>query len=421
MAQTVFYSWQSDSPGKENRNFIEDALKRALKKIKREASVLVSPRPEDLEVDRDTKGKPGSPVIAETILQKIDECAVFVPDLTFVASTPKGRPTPNPNVLIEYGYALKSRGDSYIVCVMNAAYGEPSWEALPFNFRHRRWPITYDLPSGSDTKKRSQERKRLVESMSRAILDVIRTANISDVVTFAETRPTYDASVFFDQREPLASREAVRGPAQEISLTDRGQKMFLRLVPTAPTEIVSSKQAFDIASRQHSRLMPFNWRRTTGGEMYDRNRYGAIVYRENNDKGIECFTQLLKNRELWGVSTEPSRWRDQQEGNILPNGYEDAFSRALGHYLEFAREHLKLLLPLRFIVGFTGVTGFRIAMPYGFCIDGYKKIGGKVVEPDIIIEGSVGDWEQPPDDILMPFFEHIWHEFGFDERPDAPN
>jgi hypothetical protein len=54
-----------------------------------------------LTVDRDTKGVPGSPPIVDTIFRKIDGTAIFVPDLTFVGKRADGRPTPNPNVLIE--------------------------------------------------------------------------------------------------------------------------------------------------------------------------------------------------------------------------------------------------------------------------------------------------------------------------------
>jgi hypothetical protein len=45
----------------------------------------------------------GQPPIVETILRKTDEAAVFVADMTFTAKRVDGRPSPNPNVLIEYG------------------------------------------------------------------------------------------------------------------------------------------------------------------------------------------------------------------------------------------------------------------------------------------------------------------------------
>ena len=94
-ALTVFYSWQTDTPSKVNRNFIEDALERALKQLNADAEVINSPR--DVVLDKDTKGVPGTPPIVETIFNKIDGCSVFIPDVTFVAKTKKRRPTPNAN------------------------------------------------------------------------------------------------------------------------------------------------------------------------------------------------------------------------------------------------------------------------------------------------------------------------------------
>ena len=118
MAVTVFYSWQSDTNQKVNRNFIEEALKKAIRKINADAELVPAAR-EEVQFDKDTVGSPGTPAIVDAIFDKIDRCAVFVPDVTFVATTKVGRPTPNANVMIEYGWALKSRGHHQIVPVMN--------------------------------------------------------------------------------------------------------------------------------------------------------------------------------------------------------------------------------------------------------------------------------------------------------------
>src|ERR1017187_3944901 len=120
---TVFYSWQSDLPNAINRGFIEKALEKAIKRIGSNATLNPASR---VELDKDTQGVSGSPPIAETILAKIENCAAFVADLTFVGeSLPQlkskreaVRQVPNPNVLIEYGYALRARGDRRIVAVM---------------------------------------------------------------------------------------------------------------------------------------------------------------------------------------------------------------------------------------------------------------------------------------------------------------
>ena len=165
---TIFYSWQTDSAPSANRSFIEDALKRAIKKLKADAEVVNSMRGQDVILDKDTKGLSGTPPIAQAIFDKIDDCTVFVPDLTFVAKTAKGRPVSNPNVLIEYGWALKSRSFSRMVPVMNTAFGEPSEKTLPFNMRHLKWPLTYKLAEGDE---KSEVRKKLVGELTPIIHD----------------------------------------------------------------------------------------------------------------------------------------------------------------------------------------------------------------------------------------------------------
>lgn len=87
---TVFYSWQSDSPSSLNRSFIEQALKEALKRLHSDAALENALRDKTVELDKDTQGIAGSPPIAETILKKIEDCAVFVADLSFVGESKNG-------------------------------------------------------------------------------------------------------------------------------------------------------------------------------------------------------------------------------------------------------------------------------------------------------------------------------------------
>jgi hypothetical protein len=126
MALTVFFSWQVDRSDGGERRLIEDALGDAMRRVMRDANIEPAIREEGLEVDRDTKGVPGTPPIVDTIFAKIDKAAIFVPDLTFVATRADGRPAPNPNVLIEYGWALKSLTHARMMPVMNTHYGKPT-------------------------------------------------------------------------------------------------------------------------------------------------------------------------------------------------------------------------------------------------------------------------------------------------------
>lgn len=160
----IFYSWQTDLPNATNRGFIERALEQAAKAIKADESIQVEP-----VIEGDTLGIPGSPDIAETIFGKIAQAQIFVGDISIInqgAISPDGaaRPTPNPNVLLELGYALKALGDKRVILVFNDAYGAP--ELLPFDLKMRR-VIRYHMPK--DAEERASERKKLEGLLAEGI------------------------------------------------------------------------------------------------------------------------------------------------------------------------------------------------------------------------------------------------------------
>ena len=72
-----FYSWQSDLPSSINRNFILNSLKTSLKQLKNEFDVTLTTR-----IDSDARGETGSPSIVDAIFSHIDECDVFLADVT---------------------------------------------------------------------------------------------------------------------------------------------------------------------------------------------------------------------------------------------------------------------------------------------------------------------------------------------------
>jgi len=170
----IFYSWQSDTSARENRNLIEQALTRAIRALAADLEVEPADRPQGL--DRDTAGLPGSPPIADAVFRKIDECGVFVSDLTYVSRRPNGNGCPNPNVLIEHGWALRSKGWGRILSVMNTAHGDPQTAPLPFDLRHARWPITFDCPVGADDQVRRAAREELSRTLTTAIKTIVQDA-----------------------------------------------------------------------------------------------------------------------------------------------------------------------------------------------------------------------------------------------------
>lgn len=172
MELTVFYAWQSDTPTRFNRFFIRDALENASKSIRKDASIEDSPR-----IDYDTRGISGTPEITSTIFSKIKRCDIFVADVTFVgaslpmASNSERKLLPNPNVMLELGFAAATVGWERIIAVMNEHYGTA--EKQIFDIKNRRFPIRYTVcpESPGDVGK---TKGQLRDSLASAIRLVVR-------------------------------------------------------------------------------------------------------------------------------------------------------------------------------------------------------------------------------------------------------
>jgi len=188
--QTIFYSWKSDLPNSTNRGFIEGCLATAIKRLQTDDQLDVDP-----SLDRDTKDTPGAPDIAQTILDKIDACRIFVCDVSLINRNHsqwwsklasrfiESRPTPNPNVLIELGYAVKSRSWNNVICVLNTTTG--SIEDLPFDIRQRRC-ITYELHPGQQKSDVKESLAKHLERKVRKILDLSDASKTVMQLEFAD-------------------------------------------------------------------------------------------------------------------------------------------------------------------------------------------------------------------------------------------
>jgi len=144
-SNSIFYSWMSDRDNFSNRGFIQNCLEKAVKEIGKNEVIGITPA-----LDRDTKGEAGSPDIAVTIFRKIEKSRAFVADVTLIQSPESVwrkrlakmlgygpvRPCPNPNVLVELGYAAGCLGWDRCLLIINTAFGDV--EQLPFDLRGRR-------------------------------------------------------------------------------------------------------------------------------------------------------------------------------------------------------------------------------------------------------------------------------------------
>lgn len=131
---TIFYSWQSDTRDG-SRKIIEKALSIAKEELQEDNGISI-------EIDHSTLGKSGMPSIDQTILRKIDNCDIFLCDLTPVVKYEKKdgngititKQVPNPNVLLELGYAMSAVGVDYIIPLAHQGIWLPA--EMPFDINH---------------------------------------------------------------------------------------------------------------------------------------------------------------------------------------------------------------------------------------------------------------------------------------------
>ena len=429
MPATVFYSWQSDLPNTTNRNFLEDVIKKAINSVGNPEFVEAE-RPEyehpqsarsGIVLDKDTKGVPGTPPIAETIFEKIANCAVFVPDLTFVGRTEAGRLLPNPNVLIEYGWARAKLGHARIVPVMNTAYGDAADGALPFDMRHLRRPIAYSLAEQATPEEKAEVKKNLTTEVAKAIRLILEQqppAGTNSAAPHQPTPYTADPSTFLELGEKLRPVDVT--PDTNWVLLGN-QHMYLRVFPTVETsKMATAKEAKDLL--QQCPVLPLARHNSS---ILSRTERGAVVFAgDPNGNKVSGLTQLFLNNELWGIDCQTldknhiMQWKNEfgysGDYGFIPSALvEEIYRKTLASYLALCRNHRPLNPPLKWRAGMTGVKGYKMGMtkeehPL------WQPVAGEVVRENISFEGEIDDLDINPAKILLPFFEHVWRECGLD-------
>ena len=228
MTNTIFFSWQSDLG--ETRNVIWSALNKAVRNLNRDVALEEA----SLRVDQDTESVAGWPEITSAILDKIEQCEVFVADITPINGPQSSfRLTPNPNVLFELGYALATGlGRTRIICVVNTAYlPDRDLKELPFDVRGSR-PIHFALEDplsrgnveGQEDSVRSSVRENLAKSLERSLGETLeaiaeeRESRILDVTPHLATDNLEKFQVVLDVKRsvPFQVKYLIREPSGTV-------------------------------------------------------------------------------------------------------------------------------------------------------------------------------------------------------------
>jgi len=214
----LFYSWQSDRDRSLCSDFIQIALEMAKAKVESQFDI-------ELNIDRDTQGVSGQPEVTRTILEKLRACDIFVADMTFVGradplGSEPGKLTPNPNVMIEYGYARHALDDKRILFVFNAAFG--SFKDLPFDLATIRRPTEYTAAPGIKDAPRRAAREafasRLADHLGEIIKGVLATRANPSAADAEATARAYDNLARLDTHAALHMPAIVSRPFLRVRL-----------------------------------------------------------------------------------------------------------------------------------------------------------------------------------------------------------
>lgn len=407
MAYTIFFSWQSDRSPSEGRNLIESAIKSAIQKLGEDAEVEESLR-DGLSLDKDTKGVPGNPPIFETILKKIDRSAIFVPDLTSVANRANGELIPNPNVLIEYGWALKSRGYHQILPVMNTAHGNPKEFSLPFDMAHLRFPILYSLPDDSPAADRRAVRDELARDFERAFRTVLESDE------FRSQLPRPPAPPPFPEKKPLNGRARFRAAGKPLGIANEGlierienrtprtikladgPAYWLRVIPTAEPKQKLSTQAVKEKALQLGVVPLVRPAQSIG---FVRGEDGGGFFPVQGTDTVNSVAYVFNTGEIWVIDA----WL-----SVIPEYLEldeRIFSETLRQCAEFL-SRVGVGGPYKWIAGMEGIGNRRLVL----ADRPNARLGTCIV--DRIEKDGTYDASQDPSLALQPFFEEVFDACG---------
>ena len=310
--------------------------------------------------------------------------------------------------MIEYGYALKTPGPESIVAVMNTHFGEAT--ELPFDMRHRRFPLTYDLAPGADSGTRRRARERLAAEISSAIIAVLDAYPRPPAEQpLFERSPGFDGgAAFVEANERFPMWIESEGDTQRRFPV--GPKMFLRLMPRDSVPQIG--RAAILEALAGSELWPLGYQRYGAWGM-GTNRLGAgnVARHPADDSLVGAISQIMLPREIWGIETHllthaASRpWIDRDYPVIPDALVRQIFEDGLARYLRVARHLLGLSPPLVAVAGVANLENHRLTLSQ-------TQISTQIYESAISREIVIEDPDRPAAEILHPFYAALYDAVG---------
>ncbi len=346
--------------------------------------------------------------IPNTLLSKISRCGIFLCDLTFVTesrshSGAKKRHS-NPNVIFEFGYAVRSIGFDRVIAVMNTAYGHPNEQMFDTKRRHA---ITFSLGETATEQEIQAEADSLGDKLFEAIQLILEKSSLNaegddDRKRFADLRNSFHASV----RSGHFGGGIYSSPA--IALT---------IVPSKLAELT-----FERISRLHLPVLG----KSGWDPEYHGNSVGSVwTCRDKDGKSnLRCsISELTTDGVIAAADTFVLADEFHPQAGVKTIVPSIAWERdIIGGVFRFAEVLQSLNLPLPWRVGtaLLGVRGYRF-------LSNESSFSRILAKDDIVPEAivvldfkDVADYESVAR-TLKPIFDFVAREFGLRSSPNYDN
>jgi hypothetical protein len=379
MARKLFYAWQSERPNSVCRGFIRDVLE-SISVALNQAGI-----DERTEIDSDTQGVPGTPEILPTILKKIEDDDVFIADLTMCSESGEGndlRRSPNPNVMFEYGYALKAKTRDRIICVMNTFYGGSDPSELPFDLRHARAPFRYSLDPNSTLDERRKVFSQLSKEMLTAAKLIVENlpSKQNDVPQIVFEGP------FFKPRQELTREGDFPGQENPTHFSAEDGVVYLK---GRPLDTVNFSIT-EIIKMEHGAAGLTIAKGNSSGS-FGSNKWGRIsysLYVHERERFSTDYVQYFRNGEIEMVNGSYLAIMKREKVNVINIGY--VVGQIIKPMLDIAKLWLENSGIKTFVVevGIVGIEGWRVTLDNfrkGPMIHADKVSAQKIVERETIL------------------------------------
>ncbi len=396
----IFYSWQLDAKRKTNKDFIHSALCRAVDELGDELDLTEAER-DEIEVDQDTQGVLGSPDIVQVILEKIAVSTVVVADVSLIGTGKDGKKHINSNVAIELGYTYGKRGDEAVLKVMNTYFGAA--DDLPFDLRTRRHPVQYSLDPDATKAEIDAEQKKLTRKFVSILKEYLARLPASSGESHVKTPSTYIRGAFWTQEEVIVSKDDTY-LARDITCSVPSV-IYFRCIPNKQLPQLTSLEARN-ATADLSPLL------SEEGFSRRRNRWGAVSYCLASEGNFLGFTQVFKNREIWGVDAHYSnftklRGPEQKPQRFIPTGaLQEGYPQTINEIRKTAK---KLGYGDEFTIemGISGASGLFLATKSSF----WEDFPGPIHQDDVFVCQTVTKG-LPTGEIMNAFWNKVFAEAG---------